>query len=286
MKWIFWLLVTAATAVVTIILLIFTRNRNNVVPVKSSQSDPGVVPTESPPIDPKGPTLFTCTTYLALPGKYEQLTEALSSFFRHYDSDRIREFLVINEYDVEDTSDKVRTLEKQFPFITFIAKTPDQRGQPRSLNMILDYLRDNGYTYWIGFEESWYTIKPFAAEAHEVMEATDLGQLQFTSSWRGIPKQQIVEKPSYIEILPSHAYPPEWVGGDEVFWPLFSLRPGIDRVARLLENGYFDETPGKWPIAFEYDYSLKWVRDNRKGVLKNHAVDRSRDHVSTYSMRS
>ena len=282
MKWAFWIALTTFIALMTIVICIIIT-RNGVVSTKSFQDDYSVVPVESPPIDPEGPTLFTCTAYLALPGKYEQLTEALSSFVRYYDSDKIREFLVINEYDTRDTNDKIHTLRNQFPFITFIAKTREQRGQTRSLNMILDYLRNNGYKYWIGLEESWYTTRPFVAEAHEIMESTDLGQLQFTNSWRGIPKQQIVERPLYTEILSSRTYPPTWVGGDEVFWPLFSLRPGIDRVTNLLEIGYFDETPEKWPITFEYDYSLKWVQNNRKGVLKKYAATRSHSHTSTYS---
>lgn len=260
-----------AIVLAALLIFIFTKNKREMVPIRK------------PRIDPKGPTLFTCTTYLAKPGKYEQLIEALTSFFRYYDSDKIREFLVINEYDAKDTSDKIHTLEKQFPFVRFITKTRDQRGQTKSLNLILDYLRDNDYTYWIGWEESWYSLKPFVAEAHDIMESTSLGQLQFTNSWRGIPKEQIVEKPTYTEILPSRTYPPKWVGGDEKFWPLFSLRPGIDRVTNLLKTGYFDETPEKWPITFEYDYSLKWINHSNKGILKSYAVDRSHNHVSTYA---
>lgn len=281
MKWTFWIALTTFIVLAAIIIYIFARGG---VPAKSFRDDYVVVPAESPPIDPEGPTLFTCTAYLALPGKYEQLTDALSSFVRHYDSDKIREFLVINEYDTRNTSDKIRALRNQFPFITFITKTREQRGQARSLNMILDYLRKNGYKYWMGWEESWNTSRPFVSEAHEIMESTDLGQLQFTNSWKGIPKQQIVQSPLYTEILPSHTYPPTWVGGDEVFWPLFSLRPGIDRVTNLLEIGYFDETPEKWPITFEYDYSLKWLQNNRKGVLNKHAADRNPNHRSTYSV--
>ena len=149
MNWAFWIALTTFMVLAAIIIYIFTSGG---APAKSFR-DYDVVPAESPPIDPEGPTLFTCTAYLALPGKYEQLTEALSSFVRHYDSDKIREFLVINEYDTRNTSDKIRALRNQFPFITFIAKTREQRGQARSLNMILDYLRNNGYKYWMGWEE-------------------------------------------------------------------------------------------------------------------------------------
>ena len=229
-------------------------------------------------------TLFTCTTFLSKPNKYNELDRALSTFLSNYDGESIREYLVINEYSEEDTSEMIETLRDKYPMITFMNKKKNQQGQAYSLNIIIDYLKKHKYKYWIRWEESWYTIRPFFNEAYNIMETTSIDQLQFTENFKDIPSHRVKVKDKHLEIKKRDSYPDYWIGEKDDNWPLFSLRPGIDRVSTILKVGYFNNSKDKWPITFEYDYSLDWVQVGKKGVLKDYSVTRNHDHQSTYSI--
>ena len=67
-------------------------------------------------------------------------------------------------------------------------------------------------------------------------------------------------------------------------WPLFSLQPSINRTDGIKRIGYFNDSIDKWPIAFEYEYGIKWFNMRlRKGIMKEPCAVRQLDHVSTYN---
>ena len=74
------------------------------------------------------------------------------------------------------------------------------------------------------------------------------------------------KKVSYVSILNDFKNPsddPECFTEHNLFqrdqsWPLFSLRPGIDRVKTILSTGYFDEDAELWPWKFEMIYAGRW----------------------------
>ena len=244
---------------------------------------PPIISVERPPMDPQGNTLFACTTFLAKPKKFKELDRALSTFLQHYDGDEIREFLVINEYSETDTSDKIAYLREKYPFITFISKTSDQSGQAKSLNMMIDHLKTHDYKYWLRWEESWYSLKPYFKNAHKIMETSDIDQLQFTYDWRDVPDERRKQAQKYLRILRREDYKDKlWSGSTIDDWPLYSLRPCLDRVSTILKIGRFDESPEKWPVHFEYDYALEWVKSGNKGVYDDYIVTRNANHKSTY----
>jgi hypothetical protein len=68
-----------------------------------------------------------------------------------------------------------------------------------------------------------------------------------------------------------------------VAWPLFSLRPSINRVAFGERVGPFNEDPRLWPARFEWDYATRWFNAGAtKAVMVPHAAHRQPNHVSTY----
>ena len=44
-----------------------------------------------------------------------------------------------------------------------------------------------------------------------------------------------------------------------VYWPLWSLRPGMDVASRVCQVGYFTESPLFWPIHFELEWAYRWA---------------------------
>jgi hypothetical protein len=185
------------------------------------------------------------------------------------------------------------------PRLEFVQKGAHETGQARTLNMILERLA--GYQYWIHWEESWECRRPVIAQAIDLMESTELTQVQFTPDWLDVGHERIVPAStpagtSFARILPHAGTAVLLRGvaidhyeslvrsfGMPIAWPLFSLRPGINRAAFCRDVGPFDEDPSHWPVRFEWDYAVRWFeRGATKAVLTPHAAQRQPGHVSTY----
>lgn len=234
--------------------------------------------------------LFSCTTYLALPDKYEELYKGLHLFFYYNNYNSIDKFIIINEYSKIDTMDKINYLKRKFPQIEFIQKNENEKGQAYSLNRIIDILKEGNYDYWIQWEEAWYPTRKFLKDAINIMNKTDIDQLQFTNDWFNIDKNRIHNFRKYIRIDKLEGdYSDEnikyWNWRQDIRkWPLYSLRPCINRVSTLLPLGYFNNSPEKWPVQFEFEYAYKWVQQGlKKGVMKNPPVKRNQKHKSSYN---
>jgi len=261
----------------------------------------GKLPRERPMTTPRRSLLFTCSTFLSKPGKVAQLRTALGSILAHEAERRhlIGEMIVVNEYGGADPRDHAPLVRAIDPSIAFLQKGPGERGQARTLNLLLE--RARGYDYWVHWEESWACCAPFLARALDVMESSPFTQLQLTCDWLDVGDERVSREATaggteYARIGP-HPRTPEVLRGatiddyDElvrkesmaVAWPLFSLRPSVNRAAFCREVGPFDEDPRYWPVRFEWDYAARWfARGGTKAVLLPHAAERQPGHVSTY----
>ena len=75
----------------------------------------------------------------------------------------------------------------------------------------------------------------------------------------------------------------EYNGDFNSRWPLYSLRPSINKVK---DNcfGKFSTNPEHWPVKFEWDYARRWLLNgNTKSVLPDGPVIRDDEHVNTYA---
>ena len=240
-------------------------------------------------------TLLTFSSCMSVGRRRDQLLAAISSLFaRHGPEERslLGERLVVNEFDAgrqEDFAPLVRQLD---PAIQFIQKTEADRGQARTLNMILDRLQ--WYDLWIHWEETWMCVRPFIGEAVEIMQQhPELTQLQVAHkpepSWtqdRRIAKttaggaryEQILIGKDAERMLAVDAL--DWA---QVDWPLFSLMPGVNRAQFCRRVGRFGENARLWPVSFEFEYARRWIqRGGVKGVSVPHAAERQPGYVSTY----
>ena len=224
-------------------------------------------------------TIFTCTTCLHKPGKYDKFKVALDTIAPLLLPRHIL-MVVINEYGSEDHI--VDTLRTQYPTITFIQKSRTDIGQARSLNMILKLAKDKGYKYWIQWEESWLASRDFVPEAIEIMEHHAIDQLQINEAWRDCRQCTIDDDNSAFTLVKTTfaSFPDKWNGQK---WPLFSLQPSINRVSAFIACGDFNESPSKWPVQFEYDYGVQLVKNGfTKAILNPSGAKRVSGHVSTY----
>ena len=245
--------------------------------------------------------LFTCTSYISKPNKLDSLKKTLDSFIKYTPSDDIDRMIVINEYG-ENTADTISDLEEKYPQIDFINKKENDKGQARSINMIIDILREGKYDYWLHWEDSWIVTEPFLTTAVDIMLDDQVDQLQLIPRWEDIPDERrkmwtTKSGEKYVEILKINDsieeqlnpfgtcsdFKSDWWGENLKNWPLFSLSPGIDKVDKILRVGYFDNSPDKWPITFEFEWSVKWLCNGaRKAILEYAICERVDGHKSTY----
>jgi hypothetical protein len=249
--------------------------------------------------------ILTITSYLDFDkeNKWDALCTAIDSIlYYHPNVNFLVDIYVINEYvpiPKEDWSEKIK---QKYPFVNFIQKTKELKGQGESLNLILDIIKT--YTYWIHWEEAWYCIRPFIFDAVQIMDSTKITQLQFTKELDGtefghthwkekidinnchrmprdnnycILKYNIEDYPK-IDIDKEFTYD-NWM---TIKWPLYSIRPSINRV-KDYNFGKFLINPEYWPLKFEIDFGQRWMKRNYiKAIFAEGCVTRRQTHISTY----
>lgn len=244
--------------------------------------------------------LFTCTSFISKPNKLDSLKQTLDKFIHYTPTETIDRMIVINEYG-ENTEDSIEELKNMYPEIEFINKSENDKGQAKSINLIIDILREGNYDYWLHWEDSWILNAPFLDDSIEIMKDDNIDQLQLIDRWHDTHDERKELKitksgKKYTEILKINDSIDEqlkpfgncsdfklnWVEHMD-HWPLFSLSPGIDKVDKILETGYFDTSTELWPITFEFKWSIKWLcNGGRKAVINNSVCQRVDKHISTY----
>lgn len=245
--------------------------------------------------------LFTCTTFFDFEkqDRWASFQRAVTQIQTlHPDTAMPDAWLIVNEFSEKPKQDWQSLMSQTYPQMIFVQKTKDQKGQAASLNIILDYLP--GFTYWLQWEDSWFPEKPFLQRAYDIMNNSQISQLQFTQldgkvNWLDIPTERQIristpQGSKYVEVkavpdirstLQNNPY--EFRSSWRNAWPLFSLLPSINRVSHILPLGKFSTDPALWPIKFEWDYARRWyAAGGRKAVLPDGPVIR-KGHVSTYS---
>ena len=231
--------------------------------------------------------LFTITTYLALDNKFNEADDALNTFFKFEDTNKINKYLLINEYHEKDTSELLKKLKEKYPKLIIYQKKSNEIGQTYSLNIIIKLLKLFNFKYWIQWEEGWYVNKPFINKSIDIIDKYNLDQLQFTYlDWHD--QDNKIHKDGFY-LIPSRGkdYYNNASNTEKAFpkWPLFSLRPSINRVSKILQLGYFkkNEPEEKWAQKFEHNFALKFVNaDGIKGTLIEDYVLRNPKHKSTW----
>jgi hypothetical protein len=244
--------------------------------------------------------ILTITTYLDFPkeDKWLALCNAIDSIMKYHSNiNSFVDFYVVNEYSSDPIDNWSEKIKAKYKFINFIQKDETLKGQGESLNLILDLIEP--YTYWIHWEEAWYCDRTFIFEAIQIMDNTNITQLQFTKEHENT---HWIEK---VDIKDCHRMPnnnnyciinynideypkinldkdfthEDWM---TVKWPLYSIRPSINRV-KDYNFGKFLIKPEYWPLKFEIEFGERWMRHkNVKAIFLDGCVTRKPTHISTY----
>lgn len=213
--------------------------------------------------------------------------------------DQIDTWIVVNEFAENPKKDWEALVKEKYPFVTFVTKNSDQKGQAASMNIILELIKP--YKYWIHWEETWFCRRECLGRMIDVVKSTDVDQLQATQlndkpSWADIDPSRLRESKTpngvdYIYVLPNpniEEYKLDKPLDDPQFrgdWPLYSLLPSINKVAPYDYIGTFNEDVKYWPFNFELDFAKRWFKQGcKKGILPDGPIIRdNKKHVSTYN---
>ena len=246
-------------------------------------------------------TIFTCTTFFDYTKRdswamFCDGIDRLLALHAPTTLARIDRWFVVNEYSEAPREDWGLRIATRYPFMTFLQKKADQKGQPISCAIVFDQIRP--YTYWIHWEETWYPTRPFLHDAFRIMDQTTISQLQCTKNemgytdWikrtskrctgLGTSRYCIVD---HTPALDANVHRTTFVNTEEMveYWPLYSLRPSINRVA-FYNFGNFSLQTFPPPVMAEYEFAQRWYRAGGvKGLFYDGPVSRSPGYVSTHA---
>jgi hypothetical protein len=248
------------------------------------------------------------TTFASLPGKLPEIQRALDSLVKIHPAEDLAlvdEWWLVNEVpddavSAEGLPEALEALVARHPALRLrvVQKTAAQRGQARSLNLLVDMFAARRAELWVHWEEAWEVSEPFLRSALATMRAhPELQQLLLAENpiwWRReaqarrftVEGLEVAVATVPVPMDPQH-YHRVLVSRKEGIlmehWPLYSLRPHVCRVDFAAALPRFSEDPQDWPIRFEYLYGARWVlAGGITAATVPPQVTRQLNHNSTY----
>lgn len=186
----------------------------------------------------------------------------------------IDKWYVIDDNSSQEDFDEMKKL---YPFLTFIRKTPSQKGHARSINMLLKRIKT---PYLFNLEDDWQFfhkdeyityLLDILNDRDEIKQAllnNTYGEvLEKDKLVGGFPHNSKNLKINYLE----HEYAPTKDEMDKfntkwgfqpncAYWPHFSFRPGLTKTEIFKKLGSFKEDV--W--HFEMNYAYNYVKEGYK----------------------
>jgi len=264
--------------------------------------------------------LFTLTTFLSLEDKLKQCIHCLKSIEKYEPNLKKKCYiLVINEcgkINGQFLKKEFPWIDKIIDKGNRKDKTGKKCGQASSLNICISYLKKKQFKYWLHWEESWLATRPFLQLCLDAMKMNiDCIQISEDDGHESIQrlhtphnryifiqsipddfkincksnfkkscckrnKNQLKTKSKKIKQHPrcKECYHKKC---DDKWWPLWSLRPGMDKKEKVLSIGYFNTDPKFWPVHFELEWAYNWLTQPG-GVTKGLSIctKRQEKHIS------
>jgi hypothetical protein len=243
-------------------------------------------------------TIFLCTTYFDCPKRdsWAMFQNGINKLLALHDQktlNRIDKWVIVNEYVQRPKANWAKLVSQNYPFITFLQKGPEDAGHVKSLNILLPYI--TSYKYWFHWEEGWQPTKSFLNSAFNIMDSTNVTQLQLTNNkqdkidWMKRTTEQ--KTCTNIYCIIHHSKEIDMNLGEEKiktfdqlvkYWPLYSLQPSLNRVS-FYDFGQFSERKFPFPLVSEYDFAQRWYnKGGVKAVYKEGPLIRPVNYVSTH----
>jgi GR25 family glycosyltransferase involved in LPS biosynthesis len=183
---------------------------------------------------------------------------------------------MINKWIViDDNSDKKdrKMMKKLYPFISFVLKKPEDKGHPRSMNILQTKVKT---PYYFHIEDDWcfFRKEKFFTDCMNVLEEDPkLGQCLLNIGYSEDENFYDSVGPILKQTKTMRYYVHQFLTGKELdefsaktrghhclYWPHYSLRVGLNRTKIWEELGLYNE---KSP-HFEMDYAYRYIHKGYK----------------------
>lgn len=180
----------------------------------------------------------------------------------------IDKWYVIDDNSTEEDRGEMQRL---YPFITLIKKTPSQKGHARSLNMLLKLVKTK---YLFNLEDDWQFYHPdnYMTYLYEIVnDDPNVKQALLNNTYSEVPTSEKLVGGYYRRSrgMELNYIIHEFTRTDEeraafntkwgfhpncAYWPHFSLRPGLSEVSIFDELGIFQEDVWHFEMNYAYHY--------------------------------
>lgn len=191
--------------------------------------------------------------------RFDLFSKTMNSLLRTWsDLDAVDYFFCVDD----NSSEGDRALMRGFyPFFDFYMKGIAEKGHRASMNIIWNKLSALKPTYWIHLEDDWLFFKSgsYVRDAVAFLDrsATGIHQVLYNRNyaeiydWELTGGAPILGESRFI----AHLHSDTIAGRNCGYWPHYSFRPSMIRVAPLLALGNYD-SPNRF---FERDYADRWT---------------------------
>ncbi|VUD50988.1 hypothetical protein TDB9533_01331 [Thalassocella blandensis] len=218
---------------------------------------------------------------------------------------RVDRIVVVNEYSVNNIRNEValkNKVENALEECIFYQKKFEEYGQENSLNILKQHI--DPFQFQVHWEEGWKCTAAFLDDAIDYMETSSVSQLGLTNDYiedkdrlgdienfRRISVQHLKQLPEFEDInLSEFLDESRWnvlLSRLQRFrgnlWPLYSLRPCVNRVSFTQNLPAFNTHEKLWPVLFELLYAFSWVNEGgSRACLIPHVSEYSDNYKSTW----
>jgi len=187
------------------------------------------------------------------------------------DIEKIDKWLCVDDNSSPEDRKKMEIL---YPFFTFYWKTPEEKGHPRSMNIIRDRVMT---PYVFHMEDDWqfFHKKKYITECMEVLQHPKIGQCLINKNYSETPGDVGIlggvmnRTPTGLryfihEYCPTNDSKKEFVkkygnGPNCCYWPHFSFRPSLVKTSILKELGPYNEQISHFEMDYSYKYNRKYI---------------------------
>lgn len=195
-------------------------------------------------------------------------TQTINSILNTWlDLPKVDQFIVIDD---NSSNEDRKAMTSQYPFITYIMKTYNQKGHLESMNMIFNILNELTPEYWIHIEDDFLffeqmTYVTTGIEGINKLTHFNVKQIMFNRNY--LETMDKINMDGHIPYSDNtyslHDYKPQ--GGCCMYWPYFSFRPSIIDVNAILTLGNFDSPK----TFFEMEYAKRWMNAGYRTAFLN-----------------
>lgn len=210
---------------------------------------------------------FTITTCK----RYDLFSQTMNSFINCCtDIDKISRWICVDDNSSEEDRKK---MQEKYPFFEFYFKTPEEKGHPRSMN-ILQKMVKTPYVFHMEDDWTFFIQKPYLQNCLDILsENPEFGQCLINRNYAELPEhiryvgghhQTTDENKRYI--LHEHAptveaqqkfYEKYGHKDNCAYWPHFSFRPSLLKTSVWKQLGPFDENVAHFEMVYARNYAQK-----------------------------